>query len=165
MPTPVCHGYYRAEGTCQLAHGRASTSPVGCSFETGSTGPVSPARVEGPPQRGPRTRPAIGPPLSVLRSALAGPRCAFPCALGPSRWARLPPACSYVSAKELARAGGLWPIEKCFRGLPLYDDALVNEDDLVGYVSRETHLVCHDDHRHAFLRKRAHYGEHFPYQL
>ena len=46
-------------------------------------------------------------------------------------------------------------------GRPLFEDfAAVDEDDAVGNLAGEAHLVRDDDHRHAFCRQLLHDGEH-----
>ena len=47
----------------------------------------------------------------------------------------------------------------------LDDDAAVHEDDVVGDLAGEAHLVGHDDHRHALLGELAHDAQHLADEL
>ena len=43
----------------------------------------------------------------------------------------------------------------------LFDDnAIGHEDDAVGDLAREPHLMGHDDHRHSLRRQRPHDTQH-----
>src|SRR5450756_1134137 len=53
----------------------------------------------------------------------------------------------------------LWMLEYFRRSSGLNDEALIHEDDAVRDFLRKTHLMCDDNHRHAFACKSGHHRE------
>src|SRR5450759_4318618 len=59
----------------------------------------------------------------------------------------------------------LWMLEYFRRSSGLNDEALIHEDDAVRDFLRKTHLMCDDNHRHAFACKSDHHVEDLMDQL
>ena len=58
-----------------------------------------------------------------------------------------------------------WVAEDIFRVTLLYDAAMVDEDDPVGYRAGKSHLVSDHHHGTTFFRQLAHHFEHLTHQL
>jgi hypothetical protein len=67
---------------------------------------------------------------------------------------------SVTNVKDLAQeqlgAFVLRMLEKRQGRVQLDNLASVHEHDSISHLARETHLVCHDDHRHPLLRELGH---------
>ena len=64
------------------------------------------------------------------------------------------------SAEEQPSAGLSWTLEEGARRTLLHDLALIHEDDPIGHLPRESHLVRHHDHRHSRVSQLAHDVQH-----
>ena len=61
----------------------------------------------------------------------------------------------FVAGEEGLGAVVLRVIDHLIRRALFDDHALVHEDDLVGHIARECHLVRHDHHGHMLFGKRS----------